>query len=62
MSNEKSNITKNKFLTSIPFNLKKKRNRRKGLTWTLEEEYLLFESHLILGNKWREYSSIFHLK
>ena len=24
MSNEKSNITKNKFLTSIPFHLKKK--------------------------------------
>ena len=62
MSNENSNIKKKKLFTSITCHLKKKRKRKKGLTWTLEEEYLLFESHLILGNKWKEYSSFFNLK
>ena len=53
---------KKKFFTCVPNHLKKKRKRKKGLNWTLEEEYLLFESHLILGNKWKEYSSIFLTK
>ncbi len=62
MSNENSDIKKIKLFISISCHLKKKRNRKKGLTWTLEEEYLLFESHLILGNKWKEYSTFFKLK
>ena len=62
MSTENPNHTKKKLFTNIPCHLKKKRNRKKGLIWTIEEEYLLFESHLILGNKWKEYSSIIHSK
>ena len=62
MSTENPNHIKKKLFTNIPCHLKKKRNRKKGLIWTIEEEYLLFESHLILGNKWKEYSSIIHSK
>ena len=54
--------SKLKFFTCTQSYLKKKRNRKKGLIWSIEEEYLLFESHLILGNKWKEYSSIFFTK
>ena len=48
MSTENPNHIKKKLFTNIPCHLKQKRNRKKGLIWTIEEEYLLFESHLIL--------------
>lgn len=62
MSFKTSFPLKTKLFTSIPCSLKKKRNRKKGIVWTLEEEYLLFETHLILGNKWKEYPNIFITK
>ena len=38
--------------------LPKKRYKRNEVEWTLEEEYLFFEAHTFLGNKWKRYSSI----
>lgn len=36
----------------------KKRNRSNEITWSLEEEFLFFEAHTFLGNKWKKYSQI----
>jgi len=38
--------------------LSKKRTRRNDVDWSLEEEYLFFEAHSFLGNKWKKYSSL----
>ena len=62
MSLKKSFPLKSKLFTIIPSSLKKKRNRNKGIIWSLEEEYMLFETHLVLGNKWKEYPDFFPLK
>ena len=37
---------------------KKKRNRSNEITWSFEEEFLFFEAHTFLGNKWKKYSQI----
>ena len=36
----------------------KKRNRSNEITWSFEEEFLFFEAHTFLGNKWKRYSQI----
>ena len=36
----------------------KKRNRSNEITWSFEEEFLFFEAHTFLGNKWKKYSQI----
>ena len=36
----------------------KKRNRSNEITWSSEEEFLFFEAHTFLGNKWKKYSQI----
>ena len=36
----------------------KKRNRSNEITWSFEEEFLFFEAHTSLGNKWQKYSQI----
>ena len=36
----------------------KKKTKRYQEIWTLEEEYIFFETHLILGNRWNKYSNI----
>ena len=36
----------------------KKRNRSNEITLSFEEEFLFFEAHTFLGNKWKKYSQI----
>ena len=36
----------------------KKRNRSNEITWSFEEEFLFFEAHSFIGNKWKRYSQI----
>ena len=36
--------------------------RKNLVSWTFEEEYLFFESHSFLGNKWKKYSLLFSNK
>ena len=38
--------------------ISKKRNRKNEICWSFEEEFLFFEAHTILGNKWKRYSQI----
>lgn len=38
------------------------RLRKDDILWTLEEEFLFFEMHLHLGNKWSKYDCFFHNK
>ena len=38
----------------------KKRNKKNEMSWSFEEEFLFFEAHTFLGNKWKKYSQIIH--
>ena len=38
------------------------RLRKEDILWTIEEEFLFFEMHLHLGNKWFKYKSFFNDK
>jgi hypothetical protein len=40
--------------------LSKKRNKKNEMSWSFEEEFLFFEAHTFLGNKWKKYSQIIH--
>lgn len=42
--------------------LNHKRFRKEDIIWTFEEDYLFFESHNILGNKWKKYKIFFKNK
>ena len=35
-----------------------KKTKRYQEIWTVEEEYIFFETHMILGNKWNKYTNI----
>jgi len=52
---------KEDFSSEIKF-LNQKRFRKEDIVWTFEEEYLFFESHNILGNKWKKYKVFFKNK
>ena len=52
---------KEDFSSEIKF-LNQKRFRKEDIVWTFEEEYLFFESHNILGNKWKKYKIFFKNK
>ena len=38
--------------------ISKKRNKKNEMSWSFEEEFLFFEAHTFLGNKWKGYSQI----
>ena len=38
--------------------ISKKRNKKNEMSWSFEEEFLFFEAHTFLGNKWKRYSQI----
>ena len=40
--------------------ISKKRNKKNEMSWSFEEEFLFFEAHTFLGNKWKKYSQIIH--
>jgi hypothetical protein len=38
--------------------ISRKRIRKNEMSWSFEEEFLFFEAHTFLGNKWKRYSQI----
>ena len=32
--------------------------KKKNIDWLFEEEFIFFEAHTFLGNKWKRYSEI----
>ena len=40
--------------------ISRKRIRKNEMSWSFEEEFLFFEAHTFLGNKWKKYSQIIH--
>jgi hypothetical protein len=38
--------------------ISRKRIRKNEMSWSFEEEFLFFEAHTFLGNKWKRYSHI----
>jgi hypothetical protein len=50
-------LENNGYITERPEFLQK--IRKNIVSWTFEEEYLFFESHSFLGNKWKKYSLLF---
>ena len=40
--------------------ISKKRNKKNEMSWSFEEEFLFFEAHTFLGNKWKKYSQIIY--
>ena len=39
--------------------ISRKRIRKNEMSWSFEEEFLFFEAHTFLGNKWKKYSLLF---
>ena len=53
-----SSINSNDFNFLNNTNFLNKKKKRCQEIWTLEEEYIFFETHIIYGNKWNKYSNI----
>ena len=58
MSFQNSNVLKDELLNKGHSFILRKRNRKNEISWSFEEEFLFFEAHSFLGNKWKRYSSI----
>ena len=53
-------LPQNGYITEKPEYLQKMRNNI--VSWSFKEEYLFFESHSFLANKWKKYSLLFSNK
>ena len=58
MSFQNTNTLKEELIREDHTFILRKRNRKNEISWSFEEEFLFFEAHSFIGNKWKRYSQI----